>query len=487
MDRRSLLLVGLGTSLTAPAVRAQDKYPSRPIRLVIPFPPGGPTDLMGRRYGEKLSALLGQPVVIDDKAGAGGVLGADLVAKSRPDGYTLLLGSSSTQVTGPLLMPNAPYDPVKDFTLFIIGFVPMVISCNTSVPAKTLPEFVALLNANPDKYRHSSSGMGSIGHLGAELFKLKAGRLVSLHVPYKGNNPAVQAALTGEVDWLLDTIGTTLGHHHAGKMRYLAVCAEKRTSVVPELPTTSECGLPDVLVSTVNPVALPARAPAEVVNRIAEARAASCRTKSCRPICARFPSSRSPMPIRRNPPPISAPSGTAGRRSSRRAARRWSEVLGVEHRPLRIGIIEHRPAAGETGALVDRPGSRMAIARFQHELPEAFATRQDFDLGHDHGTDLAAAMRRPGVHAFDLADAVGMPLQRAARHGLAVLPGDEHRRIGLRHLLGGHVECELGRRQLEQGRIELGNQGPHVVLQRAFDGNREAAHGSVPISSDRAC
>ena len=130
---------------------------------------------------------------------------------------------------------------------------------------------MALLKANPDKYRHSSSGMGSIGHLGAELFKLKAGRLVSLHVPYKGNNPAVQAALTGEVDWLLDTIGTTLGHHHAGKMRYLAVCADKRTSVVPELPTTAECGLPDVLVSTVNPVALPAGAPANVVNTIAEA------------------------------------------------------------------------------------------------------------------------------------------------------------------------------------------------------------------------
>ena len=168
--------------------------------------------MLGRRYGEKLSALLGQPVVIDNKAGAGGTSGADLVAKSRPDGYTMLLGSSSTQVTGPLLMPNAPYHPVKDFTLFIIGFVPMVISCNPGLPARTLPEFVALLKANPDKYRYGSSGMGSIGHLGSELFKLKAGNLVSLHVPYKGNSPAVQAALSGEVDWLFDTIGTTLGH-----------------------------------------------------------------------------------------------------------------------------------------------------------------------------------------------------------------------------------------------------------------------------------
>lgn len=272
MNRRKLLsgAAALGGTMAA-AAHAQDKYPSRPIRLVIPFPPGGPTDLMGRLYGERLASLLGQPVVIDNKAGAGGVVGADLVAKSKPDGYTLLLGSSSTQVTGPLLMPNAPYHPVNDFTLFIIGLVPMVISCNPALPAKTLPEFVALLKANPDKYRCGSSGMGSIGHLGSELFKLKAGNLVSLHVPYKGNNAAVQAALSGEVDWLLDTIGTTFGHYKAGKTRYLAVCAERRTSVVPDLPTTAEYGLPDVLVSTVNPVGLPAGAPPEVVNTLAAA------------------------------------------------------------------------------------------------------------------------------------------------------------------------------------------------------------------------
>ena len=273
MDRRTLLIgaSALAGSVAAPAVLSQDRYPSRPIKLVIPFPPGGPTDMLGRRYGEKLSAIAGQPVVIDNKAGAGGILGADLVAKSRPDGYTLLLGSSSTQVTGPLLMPNPPYHPVRDFTLFIIGFVPMVISCNPGLPARTLPEFAALLKANPDKYRCGSSGMGSIGHLGSEFFKLKAGNLISLHVPYKGNSAAVQAALSGEVDWLLDTIGTTLGHYHAGKLRYLAVCAQKRTMIVPELPTTVEGGLPDVLVSTVNPVALPAGAPADVVNTIADA------------------------------------------------------------------------------------------------------------------------------------------------------------------------------------------------------------------------
>jgi tripartite-type tricarboxylate transporter receptor subunit TctC len=275
MNRRNLLagagaLAAVG-GLAVPRAVAEDKFPSRPLRLVIPFPAGGPTDVIGRRYAERLSALLGQPVVVDNKAGAGGVLGADLVAKARPDGYTLLIGSSSTQVTSPLLMDNPPYHPVKDFVLFIIGFVPMVIACNPSVPARTLQELVALLKASPDKYRYSSSGIGSINHLGVELLKMKAGNLGALHVPYKGNGPALQAALSGEVDFLFDTFGTSFGHYKAGKLRYLAVCAEKRSSLAPEVPTTAECGLPEVLVSTVNPVALPAATPREIVAIIADA------------------------------------------------------------------------------------------------------------------------------------------------------------------------------------------------------------------------
>lgn len=275
MNRRKLLLGAsalAGAHLLGPSAGvAEDRFPSRPLRLVIPFPPGGPTDVLGRRYAERLSALLGQPVVVDNKAGAGGTLGADLVAKSKPDGYTLLLGSSSTQVSSPLLMPNPPYHPVKDFTLFIIGFVPMVIACNPKVPAKTLQELVALLKADPDKYRYSSSGMGSINHLGGELFKLEAGNVNALHVPYKGNGPALQAALSGEVDFLLDTFGTSFGHYKGGKLRYLAICHERRSSLAPEVPTTAECGLPGVLVSTVNPVALPVGVAPQIVSTIAEA------------------------------------------------------------------------------------------------------------------------------------------------------------------------------------------------------------------------
>ena len=274
MNRRKLLLgaAALGTAgLAAPAVFAQDKYPSKPIKLVVPFPPGGPTDVFGRRYAERLSALLGQTVVVENKAGAGGTIGADLVAKAKPDGYTMLFGSSSTQVTSPLLMPDPPYHPVKDFVLFIVGYVPMVIAVNPALPARTLPELVALLKASPDKYRYSSSGMGSINHLGAELFKMKAGNLSALHVPYKGNSPALQACLSGEVDFMLDTFGTSFSHYKSGKLRYLAICDEKRSALAPEVPTTGESGLPEVQVLTVNPVALPAATPPDIVAAVADA------------------------------------------------------------------------------------------------------------------------------------------------------------------------------------------------------------------------
>jgi tripartite-type tricarboxylate transporter receptor subunit TctC len=275
MKRRTLLLgaggLAGGAALAAPAVLAQDKYPSKPIRLVVPFPPGGPTDVFGRLYAESLGAHLGQTVVVENKAGAGGTIGADLVAKSKPDGYTMLFGSSSTQVTSPLLLASSPYHPVKDFVLFIVGYVPMVIAVNPALPAKTLAELVALLKASPDKYRYSSSGMGSINHLGGELFKMKAGNLSALHVPYKGNSPALQAALSGEVDFLLDTFGTSFSYYKSGKLRYLAVCDEKRSSLAPEVPTTGESGLPEVQVLTVNPVGLPAGTPADVVAAVAGA------------------------------------------------------------------------------------------------------------------------------------------------------------------------------------------------------------------------
>jgi len=269
MQRRHFILAGASAAL--PLVAGAQAWPAKPIRVVVPFTPGGTTDFVTRLVAAELARSLGQPVVIENKAGAGGTIGADLVAKSKPDGYTMLFGSSSTQVTSPLLMPVMPYHPVKDFILFIVGNVPMVIAANPALPAKTLSELVALLKANPDKYRYSSSGMGSINHLGGELFKMKAGNLSALHVPYKGNSPALQACLSGEVDFMLDTFGTSFSHYKSGKLRYLAVCDEKRSALAPEVPTTGESGLPEVQVLTVNPVALPAGTPPEIVTAIAEA------------------------------------------------------------------------------------------------------------------------------------------------------------------------------------------------------------------------
>lgn len=274
MKRRELLIASGATLLASGLPRtafADDKYPSKPIKLVVPFPPGGPTDIFGRRYAQRLGDILGQKVLVENKAGAGGTIGASDVAKSKPDGYTMLFGSSSTQVTSPLLMQKMPYHPVNDFVLFIVGYVPMVVVVNPNVPAKNLKELVDLIKANPDKYRYSSSGVGSINHLGVELFKSVAGNLNALHVPYKGNNPALFAVISGEVDFALDTFGTSFPHYQAGKIRYLAVCAEKRSALAPELPTTAEAGFPDVQVLTVNPVALPVGTPPAVVQAVGDA------------------------------------------------------------------------------------------------------------------------------------------------------------------------------------------------------------------------
>jgi tripartite-type tricarboxylate transporter receptor subunit TctC len=250
---------------------AQDRFPSRPLKLVVPFTPGGPTDIFGRRYAERASEILGQQVVVENRAGAGGTIGATSVAKARPDGYTMLFGTSSTQVTSPLMLANPPYDPLKDFALLIVGVVPLVVAVNPSLPVRTMQEFVALLKANPGKYTFSSSGPGSINHLGVELLKLRAGGIDALHVPYKGTHLAQVAVLSGEVDFLLDTFGTALQYHQAGKIRILATCGERRSSVAPDIPTTAEAGIPDSTVTTVNVVALPSATPGEIVDIVAEA------------------------------------------------------------------------------------------------------------------------------------------------------------------------------------------------------------------------
>jgi len=272
VQRRRILQCAVAAAATAlpVAMRAQDAFASRPLKLIVPFPPGGPTDVFGRRWAEKMRELLGQPVVVENRAGAGGTIGATAVAKAPPDGYTLLFGTSSTHVTSPLMLASPPYDPLKDFTLLVVGVVPMVLAVRPGLPAQNVADFLKLVRENPGKFTFGSAGQGSINHLGGELLKLRAG-LNALHVPYKGTNPAQVALMSGEVDFLLDTFGTALAQHQAGKLRIIATFGERRSGVAPEIPTTLESGIPDSSVVTMNVVAMPAAVPGTVVDTLAGA------------------------------------------------------------------------------------------------------------------------------------------------------------------------------------------------------------------------
>ena len=271
MRRRHVMAAALGAAAFPFTGSAHgETWPTAPVRLVVPFPPGGPTDVFARRFAARASPLLGQPLVIDNRPGAGGTTGTASVAKARRDGYTLVFGSSSTHVTGPYLISPAPYDPIEDFTLLMVSAVPMMLAVHPSVPARTLPELVGLIRGSPGQWSYASSGVGSINHLGGELFKMLGGGLRAEHIPYRGNAPALQAGLSGEVQFLLDTFGTGLPYHRNGQLRVLAVCAERRSPAAPEIPTSAEAGMPGLLVSTMNLVGLPAGTPNTVVATMAD-------------------------------------------------------------------------------------------------------------------------------------------------------------------------------------------------------------------------
>ena len=189
-------------ALTTLGAAAQD-YPNRPLRMVVPFAPGGGADIVARAVAGPLARRLGQTIVVENKAGGGAPVGADLVAKAPADGYTLLFGTSSTQVSGPLLLATPPYDPQKDFRMLMVGVVPMVLTVRPGLPVESARDLIALIRATPGKYTYSSAGPGSINHPGIELLKLRAGGLNALHVPYKGTNPAQVALMAGEVDFMI--------------------------------------------------------------------------------------------------------------------------------------------------------------------------------------------------------------------------------------------------------------------------------------------
>src|SRR5436190_228812 len=225
-------------------------YPSKPIRFVVPYPAGGPLDTIARLLAAKVGESVKQPVVVDNKPGAGGNIGADIVAKSPPDGYTIVMGALATHAINPTLYKSMPYDPVKDFTpITQVASTPNILIVNPSVPATSVREFIAYAKANPGKLSFGSGSIGSGGHLAGELFKTMAG-IDMVHVPYKGAAPALQDLIGGQIQLMFDNLASSLTQVRAGKVRALAVTTAKRTALAPEFPTIAESGLPGFDIET---------------------------------------------------------------------------------------------------------------------------------------------------------------------------------------------------------------------------------------------
>lgn len=268
MKRRHLLAAGAAALASPSIVHAQARYPAQPIRLVIPFPPAGPTDIIGRMTAEKLTGVLGQNVLVDNKAGAAGSIGAVEVKNAKPDGYTFLFATSSTHAINPTAFTKPPYDPVKDFTpVSSICVNPLVLVAHPSMP-DTLMGLVDLMKKNPGKYSYGSSGMGGITHLAGEYLKAQVGGMNVEHVPYRGSMPALQDMMAGNVMWMFETMSTSLQLHRSGRVRILGFAHSVRTPAAPDIPTIIEAGVPGYEAYTFNLILAPAGAPPEAVQAI---------------------------------------------------------------------------------------------------------------------------------------------------------------------------------------------------------------------------
>jgi tripartite-type tricarboxylate transporter receptor subunit TctC len=260
------VLLALGM-LASHAALAQ-AYPAKPIRLVVPFPPGGSTDIVARIVAQKLSDRLGQQVVVENRGGAGGTIGAEAVAKAAPDGYTLVVGTTSTHAVAPSVYGRIGYDPVKDFApISLIAVTPYLLVVNPSVNVKSLQEFVGYVKARPGKLNYASAGTGSTTHLAMEMLKSAAG-LYIVHIPYNGNGPAGTAVIAGQVEVLFGSLPAVLPHAKSGRVRPLAVGTPKRSPSLPDVPTVAESGFPGFDASLWLAIMAPAGTPAPIVARL---------------------------------------------------------------------------------------------------------------------------------------------------------------------------------------------------------------------------
>ena len=256
--------VALPQTATLSAVPA---YPTRPIRLIVPTPPGGGTDIFARALGQKLGESFGQSVVVDNRAGGSEIVGADIAAKAAPDGYTLIMISSTHTIT-PSVLAKLPYDAVKDFAPVSQGTLsPYLMGVHPAVPVKSVKEFIALAKSKPRELNYGSGGSGSAPHLAGELLKISTG-IDAVHVPYKGGGPAVLALISGEVAMLFNSLPAMLPNVKAGKIRALAVSGAKRSPAVPELPTVAESGVPGFEVINWYGVLAPAKTPQAIVAKV---------------------------------------------------------------------------------------------------------------------------------------------------------------------------------------------------------------------------
>ena len=270
MTRRTGLALGFGVlaALAVGASATAADFPDRTITMVVPFAAGGSTDVVARIVAQKMSEDLGQQVIVQNVAGAGGNLGAGNVARAEPDGYTILMGTVATHALNPLILKSTPYDAEKDFApISLLVVVPNVLVVNPELPAKTVQELVALLKAEPDKYSYASSGNGTPLHLSGELFKSMAG--VSMqHIPYKGAGPALNDVIGNQVPIMFDNLPSSSSHIKAGTLRALAVTTAERAPSFPDVPTVAESGIPGYETYTWNALFAPAKTPNEVVMRL---------------------------------------------------------------------------------------------------------------------------------------------------------------------------------------------------------------------------
>lgn len=270
MQRRTLLtcVCLAATGLNPVATWAQEGWPAKPLRLVVPFAAGGTSDILGRLLAERLQAALKQPVVVENRAGAGGVLGAEAVAKSPPDGYSLLLGTIASHAINPAMRQKMPYDALKDFApVILLGSIANVLLVGKDQPYHTVKDLVQAAKAKPDSIAFGSAGQGSSQHMSGELFKLLAGADLA-HVPYKGSAPAIQDVIGHQIPSSFETVTVALPHIQAGKVRALAVTTAQRSAALPEVPTLQEAGVPGFEVSSWQALYAPAGTPAAVVQRL---------------------------------------------------------------------------------------------------------------------------------------------------------------------------------------------------------------------------